>query len=112
MNLQQVLTETHRGEVAAEINTALAQCIAAVKEHGVASGMTLKIVVKPIAFDQVHLYTEVTTKLPHRKARPALYFMTEDNQLTRDDPGQGMLPMGDDKAPPQNVTEMPRAVAS
>ena len=111
MRIAKVLEEMHRGAVTAQADTELAKAIAAVKEHGKAAEVTIKVKIEPSGGDEVSVTAECSSKLPKPKARPAIFFMTENNDLTRDDPKQTSLPLSEEGAS-EKVTPMPGAKAS
>lgn len=83
--------EIEKGNGLHELDTALADLVAAVRRTGGKGRITYTLEVAAIKSTdgaQVTLADEVKVKLPTRPRRPSIFFTTRDNGLSRNDPGQ------------------------
>ena len=110
LKIADVIKDMHRGIVAVDADAKLTELVAAVKEHGKVGTFTLRIDIKPKGNDEADITAEITTKVPKPKPRPALFYLTDDNNLSRTDPTQDDLPGIESNAAPGNVTPMPKPV--
>lgn len=79
-----------------ELTYGLHDLIAAVKDHGKAGTLTLKISVAPVGKGderQVMVTDAVTLKAPEGKRPTSIFFVDSDGNLTRKDPRQPELPL-------------------
>ncbi|HZT29220.1 MAG TPA: hypothetical protein VFA33_05020 [Bryobacteraceae bacterium] len=92
----QTVFEIDKGVTVAELGEALRNLTAAVREVGKSGTLTLTIKVAPAskgATDVVTVQSQVKTKLPEPDRRVAIFYVTDDNRLVRNDPKQEMLPL-------------------
>ncbi len=88
------LKEINKGKVALDASLALESIVAAVKETGCKGGLIIKINIDPAGntkhgeVDQVYIKAQIVQKKPEPAAKPALFFTTRNNTLTRHDPNQ------------------------
>lgn len=88
------LFELDNGATVAELAAALQKLTASVREIGKAGSLTLTIKVAPAskgATDVVTVQSQVRAKLPEAERRVAIFYVTDDNQLVRNDPHQETL---------------------
>ena len=89
------LQELRDGRAHAELSTSLAELLAAVKETGKAGEITLKLKVKPASrgadVDKVTISDLITTKLPKPERGDDFFWLTDDNNLSRNHPRQQSL---------------------
>jgi hypothetical protein len=94
MKLALVLGEMNRGAIVAQGDAELAKAIQAIREHGKTAEITIKVKIKPTGeHDEVEVTAEFSSKLPSPKLRAATFFMTDEGDLTREDPQQPDLPL-------------------
>jgi hypothetical protein len=84
------IREYRNGELAALGTQAMAEAVAAVRQHRKPATVTIKLVISPDKHSQreVEVQADVTTKLPKRGLKPATFFTGRDNELLRSDPDQ------------------------
>lgn len=85
------LRELRRGRCMQELSENLAALVEKVKETGKSGNLTLKLKVQPatqMAEDCVTVEDDVTAKLPKPSRKGTLFYPTEDNRLSREDPRQ------------------------
>ena len=89
------LQDLRDGRAHAELSTTLAELLAAVKETGKAGEITLKLKVKPASrgsdVDKVTITDIVAVKLPKPERGEDFYWLTDDNNLSRNHPRQHSL---------------------
>jgi hypothetical protein len=88
------------GRAHAELTGKLAEVLTAVKETGKAGSITLKIDIKPAArgnndVDKVTILDTVTAKVPMPDRGQDFYWLTDDNNLSRNHPRQHNLDLRD-----------------
>jgi hypothetical protein len=91
------LREQRRGELLNDLTEALHEAVTAVGEHQLAAEVTLKIKIKPAGElgGAVQVQDEIATKLPKPKTAPSVFFITPDNNLSKNDPHQTKLELRD-----------------
>jgi hypothetical protein len=100
-----LLSEFRRGASLAELSEAMQMCIAAVKDTGKAA--ELKYVVKFTPSGNAIVVTDkVDKKLPGLEREQSIFFATQDNMLTRSDPGQRELELREVEKPAVMVHEV------
>lgn len=89
------LTEQRNGLLHAELSDALNELVAAVNLTGKGGAVVLKVSVKPAAkvSGAVVVTDDVLLKKPAGDRGDALYFVTKDNNLSRENPAQPRLPL-------------------
>ena len=101
------LQDLRDGRAHAELSTTLAELLAAVKETGKAGEITLKLKVKPASrgsdVDKVTITDTVAVKLPKPERGEDFYWLTDDNNLSRNHPRQHSLELRE-ATPPQPQT--------
>ncbi|QYG07151.1 hypothetical protein [Janthinobacterium sp. PAMC25594] len=89
------LQELRDGRTHIELTTALADLLGKVKDTGKAGSITLQIGVKPAGkgadVDKVVIMDKITTKLPTPERGEDFYWLTDDNDLSRNHPKQSTL---------------------
>lgn len=87
----QVLAQMHGGLTVTEASDELAKLVAAVKKSGKKGSLKITLTVTPDGKGEVHsVETEakVTVDAPKKNVRPTVFFVGEDNSLSREDPNQ------------------------
>lgn len=90
----QLLVEMRSGAVALDVNAKFNEMLSAVVETGGKGEFTLKIKASPSklgmggAVLEVETEHDVKVKKPELKVGSAVFFVTKDGQLTREDPAQ------------------------
>jgi hypothetical protein len=84
------LGEIRKGRALNDLSSRLAEVIEAVREHGGAGSLTLKLEIKPVNGngDQVLITDDIKTKVPQAKKQATLFFTDEGGALLRNDPRQ------------------------
>lgn len=81
--------ELDRRRTANDANDAHQQVIAACRETGKAGVVTIQFKYAPMADgEQMKVTASVTSKLPQPEARSLIFFVDDDENLTRNDPRQ------------------------
>jgi|SRR5215469_7544112 len=89
-----VLLELSKGRVHNDASFALQDLVAAVADTGKKGSLSLVITVTPSKADgQVEVTAEVKTKPPTPKPATSLFFVTDDHNLSRENPEQPHLPL-------------------
>ncbi len=88
LNMLTLLQRHRRGEILAEADVALQDVIAAITEHGGKGKVTLTLNLKMEKGQQISLTPDLRFEKPRRPMATGIYFATDDNQLTRNDPQQ------------------------
>jgi hypothetical protein len=86
-----MLAELGNGRVVTACSEKMGQLIAAVKHTGKKGEFSLKLTIKPDGKGEVQsvdIEDDVKAKCPERDKRPTSFFVTGENELTRNDPGQ------------------------
>lgn len=104
------LQDLRDGRAHAELTTSLAELLVAVKETGKVGEITLKIKVKPAGrgtdIDKVNITDAIVTKVPKPDRGEDFYWLTDDNNLSRNHPRQHSLELREAAAPqPQTFKE-------
>jgi hypothetical protein len=90
-----ILAALQGGRTHRELGRALQDLTAAVKETGKGGSLTLTIKVSPSkAYGRVDIEDKVASKLPEPDRFASIFFVDDDNNLTRTDPNQLELPVG------------------
>lgn len=95
-NLLDVLTDMRDGAVLMDCNEKFSQMVAAVLETGKGGEIKLTIKVKPSKVSmknnegviEVELEHAITTKVPELPVGKAVFFVTDDQRLSRNNPKQ------------------------
>lgn len=89
------LQDLRDGRAHSELSGQLAELIAKVKETGKAGGITLKIKIKPASrggdVDKVTIADQITIDLPKPERGEDFFWVTDDNDLSRNHPRQQSL---------------------
>lgn len=98
-----VLREHRAGRTHDDLTEQLQQLVAAVVETGKGGTITLRLDVKPHGDGATMVTAHIGTKLPKAQGGGAIFFITPENNLERQDPRQADLPLravpGGDVAP-------------
>jgi len=92
----ETILQLNNGAAVAELSTALAKVLAAVRESGKAGSITFTVTVKPASkgvTNVVMVESQIKTKLPEPDRGMTVFYLTEDNRLVRNDPRQQQLPL-------------------
>jgi hypothetical protein len=87
------LAEQRKGRTQNELTDALHNLIEACKDTGKKGSVTLTVSVKPEGGRMVMISDKIDTKLPKPDRDSALFYVTDDNELSKDDPDQRRLPL-------------------
>jgi len=92
------LAGINRGAVLDEASLGLAALTTAVAATGRKGTLTLKVTVSPFKGNgaMVTVDADVEVKEPKQQAHGGVFFTDENGNLSRNDPHQGTLPLGDD----------------
>lgn len=105
------LQDLRDGRAHAELSGQLAELLAKVKETGKGGTLTLKLKIKPAGrgsdVDKVTIADAITLDLPKPERGEDFFWLTEDNDLTRNHPKQGSLELRD--ATPSQLTSFKEA---
>ena len=82
-----ILAEIGRGDVEAEMSTAMHELVAAVQETEKAGKLTLSLTVKPVGEESVEISVDVKSSTPTNR-RPSIFYIDGDGNLTRRNPDQ------------------------
>ena len=89
------LQDLRDGRAHSELSGQLADLLAKVKETGKAGGITLKIKIKPATrggdVDKVTVSDQITVDLPKPERGDDFFWLTDDNDLSRNHPRQQSL---------------------
>lgn len=98
------LQELRDGRVHADLSQQLEELLAKVKETGKGGELTFKLKVKPATrggdVDKVTISDQITLTLPKPERGEDFFWLTEDNDLTRNHPKQASLELRDASAAP------------
>lgn len=93
------LQDLRDGRAHSELSGQLEELISKVKETGKAGGITLKIKIKPATrggdVDKVTISDQITVDLPKPERGEDFFWVTDDNDLTRNHPRQQSLELRD-----------------
>ncbi len=97
------LQDLRDGRAHAELSGQLAELLAKVKETGKGGTLTLKLKIKPAGrgsdVDKVVIADAITLDLPKPERGEDFFWLTEDNDLSRNHPKQGSLELRDATLP-------------
>jgi len=96
-NFLDALGDVHGGQLIEEADRHLRQVIAAVRERGGTSVLTLKIKVASVAENRVDVSGQVTAKVPPASYPPSIFFTDQDNSISRRDPRQHEMKFQDNE---------------
>lgn len=88
------LRDCRQGTTLEELDSAVAEVVAAVKATGKAGKVMLSLTIRPPKKGggrYLHVEDDVTTKVPKQDRTDTLFFTTADGSLTRQDPDQRAL---------------------
>lgn len=91
----ELLSGFRSGRLLDHCNEELTKLAAAVAEFNAPGEITITVKLNPKAEGQVIAVARVKTKAPTKPVGDAIFYVTEDGQLGRDDPRQGALPIFD-----------------
>lgn len=83
--------DLEKGKAASDISDALTELVAACKDVGKKGELSIKLTLRPGGDDTVRFAVEFNAKTPKRDRKETTFFVTEDNQLTRDNPKQAEI---------------------
>ncbi len=90
-----LLQELRDGKTHIELTNGITELLSAVAVTGKAGSITLKIDVKPASkgseVDKVMIIDKITTTLPKPERGSDFYWLTDDNELSRNHPKQSSL---------------------
>jgi hypothetical protein len=90
-----VLQDIRDGRTHSELTASMEELLTAVRNTGKAGSITLEIKVKPNTrggdIDRVLVTDKVTTKIPKPERGDDFFFVTDDNNLSRNHPRQHSL---------------------
>ena len=99
----QTLVVLNRGKTLIDASRELQAVLDAVIETRKKGSLTIKFDITPKGFDrdtgrtnQVDIDPSISSKIPRHDQTPSVFFVKEDNTLTRDDPAQTALFEGDE----------------
>ncbi len=87
----EVLRDLAGGEIAADLDKRLAECVEAVLAHHGVAQLTLTLKVKPNSQHTVEIDPAIKTKLPEPARARTMMFVDEHFGLRREDPRQQKL---------------------
>lgn len=88
-----LLSQIRGGAALARAGDRLSELVAAVKATGQPGEVTLTVIVKPDKTDEtiVKLVPKVKAKIPERAFAEGIFFVSDNNELSREDPRQAEL---------------------
>jgi hypothetical protein len=93
------LQEVRDGRVHTELSTQLNELLTKVKETGKGGSLKLELKIKPAGrgsdVDKVVITDNVTVSLPKHERGDDFFWLTEENDLSRNHPRQHQLPLRD-----------------
>lgn len=96
------LQDLRDGRAHSELSGQLSDLLASVKETGKAGALTLKIKIKPATrggdVDKVTVSDQITIDLPKPERGEDFFWLTDDNDLTRNHPRQQSLELREAKS--------------
>lgn len=101
-----LLSEFRQGAVAAELSEAMTKCVAAARETGKPAEFKYAMKFTPNGEAMV-LTDRLDLKLPGQERKGAIFFVNDQNNLTRDNPEQRHLDLKTVESPTQTVREVP-----
>lgn len=87
------LQEQRRGALHQELSDALAECVAAVTEHGKVGTVTLTLKIKPAGDQMVQIFDGLKTSAPQGEKAPSIFYTDETGNVSRTDPRQMEMPL-------------------
>ena len=104
------LQDLRDGRAHSELSGQLAELLTKVRETGKAGAITLKVKIKPAGrgadVDKVVISDAITVELPKPDRGEDFFWLTEDNNLSRNHPKQGSLELREASQPaPTNLKE-------
>lgn len=109
-SFQNLIMEQRFGALATEASEALNDLIAAVQEHGKGGSVSVTFRVKPAGKGKgdrriLQITDEVNVKTPEAERESALFYATDSNGLSREDPRQQKFSLAE--VPPTEVRDTP-----
>ena len=89
--LTKILSEISKGKVLAEADERFGQLIAAIREHGGVGTLQLNLKIRSISGATVQVEGASVVKLPPIIQPPSIFFTTDENTLSRNNPDQAEL---------------------
>lgn len=93
------LRDLEHGELLEQLGIDQRKVLEAVKKTNCKGSLTLKLSYKPVAEGQITLTGEISTSLPKQSRAQTLFFITDEDNLSRDNPRQHKLPLRDAATP-------------
>lgn len=91
LNLLEFLQGFRRGELIAEADEMLAELMAAIGRTGMKGELTIRLPFRPNDAGQIECVPVLALKKPRRAMGTGIYFVSDENCLTRRDPTQNDL---------------------
>lgn len=86
------ISSIDKGRAISELQEAITGTAKAVMEFGAKGEVTLKLIVRPTG-EGVEFEVKISVKQPKAEIRKANFFVTEEGELSREDPNQPELPV-------------------
>lgn len=86
-----LLADINKGKAAAELTEEIHKALTAMADTGRPAEVTLTVKFEPdkkAPDERIYVTATVRSKLPRLPERPSMFFLTSDNNLTRNDPRQ------------------------
>lgn len=91
LTLLEFLQSFRRGELIAEADEMFAELMEAIGRTGLKGELVIRLPFKPNDAGQIECIPALAMKKPRRAMGTGIYFVSEDNRLTRRDPAQNDL---------------------
>ncbi len=91
LNFLEFMQSFRRGELIAEADELLSELMEAIQKTGGKGEITLKLPFKPNDAGQIECIPVLTLKKPRRPMSTGIYFVSDNQKLTRNDPTQDDL---------------------
>lgn len=91
LNFLEFMQSFRRGELIAEADELLSELMEAIQKTGGKGEITLKLPFKPNDAGQIECIPVLTLKKPRRPMSTGIYFVSDSQKLTRNDPTQDDL---------------------
>jgi hypothetical protein len=85
------ISSIDKGRAISELQEALSTVAKAVMDLRAKGEVTIKLTLKPSG-DAIELAAKVSSKAPKPDLKPATFFVTDEGELSREDPNQPELP--------------------
>jgi hypothetical protein len=95
----ELLIELENGQFEEDVNRQLRKVVAAVMETGRPGGIKLALTITPTGRASVKVTGAVAAKEPEHPRDATTFFVSDDNELQRDDPAQLQMPLREVRQP-------------